>query len=294
MPTVDRYSFTACSASSDAETRSSAFASALRAIFHDLPSRRRVLTSSRSASCSTLGKNNIRGFVTPRRLCSARPNAGISSAGVDLGLPVRRRGRRAARAGAAEPKGSHMDLVEAYKVAAAQSGELIAKTRADQLETSTPCRTWTARELINHIVAGQYMFAGAAAGKPLPDMSGGTPDFAAGDAAAAQRDACAALSAVFADPAMAERMAELPFGTLPAAMVPGLACFEQVVHGWDLATATGQVQAVPDEVVEVLFPFAEQVLANAPRDGVAFDVVVDPPAGASALDRLVALSGRRP
>ena len=187
-----------------------------------------------------------------------------------------------------------MDLVEAYEAAAARAGELIQGTRADQLESSTPCRTWTARELINHIVAGQYMFAGAASGAPLPDLSVALPDFAAGDAVAAQRDASKAAAAAFADPGLSERMAELPFGTLPAGMVPGLACFEQVVHGWDLARATGQDVAMPAAVVETLFPFAEQVLANAPRDGVAFAIVVDAPAGAPTIDRLIALSGRRP
>jgi uncharacterized protein (TIGR03086 family) len=187
-----------------------------------------------------------------------------------------------------------MELIEAYTAAAGRAGELIAATRADQLESSTPCRTWTARELINHIVGGQYMFAGAAAGKPLGDMTGVAPDFTAGDAAGAHRDASAALAAVLAEPELGERMAELPFGTLPAAMVPGLACFEAVVHGWDLARATGQDLAMPAEIVDALFPFAEQLLANVPRDGVAFAVVVDAPAGAPSIDRLVALSGRKP
>jgi uncharacterized protein (TIGR03086 family) len=187
-----------------------------------------------------------------------------------------------------------MDLVEAYTNAAARTGELIATTRADQLESSTPCRTWTARELVNHLVGGQYMFAGAAAGAPLPDLSAAQPDFAAGDAVAAQRDASRAASAAFADPGLGDRMAELPFGTVPAGMVPGIACYEQVVHGWDLARATGQEPAMPAEVVEALFPFAEQLLANVPRDGVAFAAVVDVPATAPVIDRLVALSGRRP
>ena len=187
-----------------------------------------------------------------------------------------------------------MDLVEAYTLASARAGELIAATGSEQLEASTPCRTWTARELINHIVAGQYLFAGAAMGKPLGDLSGETPDFASGDAVAAQRDASAAAAAAFADPAIGERMAELPFGTVPAAMVPGIACFEQVVHGWDLARATGQDAAMPAGVVDALYPFAEQLLANVPRDGVAFAAVVDVQSGAPTIDRLVALSGRRP
>ena len=186
-----------------------------------------------------------------------------------------------------------MDLHQAYAIAAARNGELIAATRADQLGSSTPCKTWTARELINHIVGGQYMLANAAAGGPLGVLST-TPDFAGGEAAGAHRDASAAAAAAFADPGLGERMAELPFGTLPAGMVPGLACYEQVVHGWDLARATGQDPAMPAEVVDGLYPFAEQLLANAPRDGVAFAAIVDVPAGAPTIDRLVGLSGRKP
>lgn len=187
-----------------------------------------------------------------------------------------------------------MDLVEAYKLAAVRSGEVIAATRADQLESSTPCRTWTARALINHIVAGQYLFATAASGAPLGDMTAPLPDFASGDAAAAQRDATAAAAAAFAEPGLGERMAELPFGTLPAGMVPGIACFEQVVHGWDLARATGQDPAMPAAVVDALLPFAEQLLANVPRDGVAFSAVVEVAPDAPTIDRLIAMSGRQP
>ena len=138
------------------------------------------------------------------------------------------------------------------------------------------------------------MFAGAASGAPLGDLSAGTPDFASGDASAAQRDATAAAAAAFADPGLAEKMAQLPFGTVPAGMVPGIACFEQVVHGWDLAHATGQDPAMPAAVVDVLFPFAEQLLANVQRDGVAFATVVDVGTGVPAIDRLIALSGRTP
>jgi uncharacterized protein (TIGR03086 family) len=187
-----------------------------------------------------------------------------------------------------------MDMTEAFERAAERTGELIAATRADQLGAATPCRRWTARELTNHLIGGLYLFAGAAAGDPLPDLSGPAPDFSAGDAAAAHREAAKAAAAVFASEGLGERMAALPFGTLPAAMVPGIACFEQVVHGWDLARATSQAPAIPGDVVDALTPFAEQLLANAPRDGVAFAEAVAAPAGGTPLDRLIALTGRRP
>ena len=48
------------------------------------------------------------------------------------------------------------------------------------------------------------------------------------------------------------------------------------------------------DFVEVHFSSDEQLLANAPRDGAAFAAVVEVPAGAPAIDRLIALSGRLP
>ncbi len=51
---------------------------------------------------------------------------------------------------------------------------------------------------------------------------------------------------------------------------------------------------MPAAAVDALFPFAEQLLANVPRDGVAFETVVSVPGGAPTIDRLIALSGRKP
>jgi uncharacterized protein (TIGR03086 family) len=185
-----------------------------------------------------------------------------------------------------------MDVLEGYTRAAERNAGLMAAMRPDQLDAQTPCRSWTARDVTNHLVGGQLMFRAAADGEPLG--GGAPPDFAAGDPAAAQRDATAAAARSFRDPGLGERMSELPFGTIPAAMVPGIAFFEQVVHGWDLARALGQDATIDAELAAALLPIAEQLLANAPRDGDSFAAVVTIDGDASAADRIIALSGRQP
>ena len=187
-----------------------------------------------------------------------------------------------------------MDIKEAYAQSADRARQLIAGTGADQLDSESPCKDWSARDLVNHLIGGQFLFSGAAAGQPMSDMSAGAPDFTADDPVAAHRAGSDASMSAFSSPMLADNMAELPFGTIPAAMVPGLACFEQVIHGWDLARATGQDPAMPVEAVEALLPFAEQFLANVPRDGHAFGPIVAVPDDAPAIDRLLGLTGRTP
>jgi uncharacterized protein (TIGR03086 family) len=185
-----------------------------------------------------------------------------------------------------------MDPIDGLARAAAHNAELMATMQPGQLDALTPCRRWTARDLTNHIVGGQIMFRAAADGEPLSSLV--PPDFAADNPAGAQREATTALVASLRDPGLAQREAVLAFGTVPGSLVAPIAFFEQVVHGWDLARATDQDATIDPDLAALLLPIAEQLLANAPRDGSAFDVAVDAPPGASTGDRIIALSGRRP
>jgi uncharacterized protein (TIGR03086 family) len=184
------------------------------------------------------------------------------------------------------------DALDGLARAAAHNAEIMAAMQPDQLDALTPCRQWTARDLTNHIIGGQLMFRAAADGDPLRSLE--VPDVAANDPAGAQRQATDALVTSLRDPGLAERDAVLAFGTVPGSFVAPIAFFEQVVHGWDLARATGQDATIDPELAVVLLPVAEQLLANVPRDGVAFATAVDVPASASAGDRIIALSGRQP
>jgi uncharacterized protein (TIGR03086 family) len=66
-----------------------------------------------------------------------------------------------------------------------------------------------------------------------------------------------------------------------------------LVHGWDLATATAQPYRPPDDLVAEVDAFARTIL-DPLRDGDTFAEPVEPPPGASPVERLVAFTGRRP
>ena len=66
-----------------------------------------------------------------------------------------------------------------------------------------------------------------------------------------------------------------------------------LVHGWDLAGATGQSYDPPADARRAADAFARGQL-DPLRDGQTFAAAVDPPAGATPIERLVAYTGRRP
>ena len=66
---------------------------------------------------------------------------------------------------------------------------------------------------------------------------------------------------------------------------------EALVHGWDLARATGQVPRFDEDVVRQETAFSAAAL-DSPAARQRFAAPQPAPAGAGALDRLAALLGR--
>lgn len=99
------------------------------------------------------------------------------------------------------------------------------------------------------------------------------------------------LAAAWKDPAAWEGNAEAGGVTLPAQVMGIIAIDELVIHGWELARATGQTFDCDRAHLEAI----RQVLAQSADnrgEGGPFGPIVDVPADAPLLDRVVGLSGR--
>lgn len=168
----------------------------------------------------------------------------------------------------------------------------------DKYGGSTPCASWTVRDVANHVVEGANWFglcvnAGAA---PDPDPTHGV-DYAAGDLLASYDEGVASTLAAFGAPGARERIITLPFGEMPGAAFMGIATNDVFVHGWDLAKATGQNTDLDPEFAAQLLEQARAFIPDGMRgpDGQApFGTAVTAPAGASAADQLAAFLGRTP
>lgn len=171
-------------------------------------------------------------------------------------------------------------------------GELVGRVAPADLRLSTPCDGWTTRDLLNHVVGGAEMFAGALQGGPLHDISGRNPDVVGNDPAAAFGRAAGAFGAATQAEGAMERLLPLPFGTMTGETFLRFAAFDLLVHSWDLGRTLDVDVDVPEELVDQVVSFAHQVLGGVLRDGVDFGPPVDVLPGATRLEQLVAFTGR--
>lgn len=163
----------------------------------------------------------------------------------------------------------------------------------------TPCRDFDVAELRAHVLGWLQFFAAALSGVPRAERLDPTtwrpePDT---DGPALVRDAAADIGRAIADGA-AEREAVMSQARMAGDGILGMALGEYIVHGWDLAVATGHEAAgdVDPAAAEAALAFLETMVAPEHRgpDGGFFDVEVPAPEGASALERLLCFAGRDP
>lgn len=159
-----------------------------------------------------------------------------------------------------------------------------------QLAQPTPCAEFTVHDVLDHMMvlggALTYGFRGEAAPDLMPPpVYGRVP-------ADEFREVMTDLLTAAQAPGAAERMVVTPFGEMPGAALTRMVAFDGIVHTWDLATSTGQEVSFADDLVEAIDGFVRGALVPGMRDGDTFKNATEPPADATAIERLVAFSGR--
>lgn len=171
-----------------------------------------------------------------------------------------------------------MATVDQLADALERTGRLIVGIRDDQWHDPTPCSEWDVRAVVDHLIKGNATLVGA-----LGAGDGETADY---------QEVAARLLEAFRQPGALDRMVTVSAGTVPAAFALHLRLTEQLVHGWDIARATGQKTDFPEELAEEEFRFSERAVAQLPPDRKPFKPSRPAPENASTIDRLAALLGR--
>ncbi|MFK0221107.1 TIGR03086 family metal-binding protein [Streptomyces vinaceus] len=161
----------------------------------------------------------------------------------------------------------------------------------------TPCPEYAVRELLGHLTGLAVAFRDAAR-KDLgatTDTAPGTttPSLPAGWREELPR-ALAEMAEAWKEPAAWTGMTRAGGVDLPGAVAGAVAADELVVHGWDLARATGQEYAPDPGALRLSYAFLLEAAQDAGRGGGIFGAVVPVPDDAPLLDRTVGLSGRDP
>jgi len=184
----------------------------------------------------------------------------------------------------------HPQLTDAADAAA----RVVAGVDPAQFAEPTPCTEWDVRALLNHLILWtSYSLERRAHGESVaPELM--EHDFAAEPGfAAVYRSQLDQALAAWADPAVWDRKLNVMGTATAAADVAALMVAEMVLHGWDLAVATGQPYTVPAATAVAAL---EAIDANAElfRQYQGFADPVPVPADAPVLARALAASGRDP
>lgn len=155
-------------------------------------------------------------------------------------------------------------------------------TVADQVRP-TPCEDFTAHELVDHLLGSLVQLAGIAGASLTVPPEGSAEDkvsVLAGSTIDAWRGVDISGTLPFGD------------GEAPAAFLVNILPVELLLHGWDLAQATGYPMHVSDEVVAYVREIGEGLIKSG--RGRSFGDEVTPDPEATPMDAFAAYAGRRP
>lgn len=179
------------------------------------------------------------------------------------------------------------EIADRYRRLAEAFTTKVEKVPDDRWTSATPCADWTVRDLVRHVVETQGQFLGFV-GKSVPE--GPSVDDDPLGAWARARDA---VQAGLDDPAVATAEYDAMGGRSTFEKgVDGFLSADLVIHGWDLARATGQDEQMnPAEITRVRTDLAK--LGDLLRSPGAFGPEVEASQGADEQTRLLAFLGRR-
>jgi len=189
-----------------------------------------------------------------------------------------------------------MDEHSLLALAAQPLAATVRAVRPDQVAAPTPCREWTVRDLVNHLLFWGPSLV-AAADRRTVDLPAATErdvDLTTGDwtgRLVAQLDATVEAWGRAAAWQGTTALGGPP--PLPAPMVGGMVLGELVVHGWDLARATGQRPEWSARVLDLVYRELAGT-AEQGRDMGVYGPPVPVPDGAPVLGRILGLTGRDP
>ncbi|MET9892955.1 TIGR03086 family metal-binding protein [Streptomyces sp. NPDC006465] len=167
----------------------------------------------------------------------------------------------------------------------------------DRLDGATPCPDYAVRNILGHLAGLSVAFRDAAR-KDLGATTDTSPDSAVPDIGPEWREALPKaldeLGDAWRDPAAWTGMTRAGGVTLPGAVAAAVAADELVVHGWDLARATGQGYEPDAVALRASYEFLSAAAEDPTRGGGIFGPVVPVPDEAPLLDRVIGLSGRDP
>jgi uncharacterized protein (TIGR03086 family) len=186
-----------------------------------------------------------------------------------------------------------MTTADFYVKAMGTTNAYLDAVQAEQWKHATPCTEWNVKDIANHIIGENLWAAELLKGKTISDVGNDLDgDLAGNDPAGAYRASARAAAAASTAPGAMTATCHLSFGDYSGSEYVAQLVLDTVVHGWDIATASGQDTRLDPELVEYCLPIAVQLTSQFRSAGVfGENLPVGPDADAQT--RLLAMMGRR-
>jgi uncharacterized protein (TIGR03086 family) len=182
---------------------------------------------------------------------------------------------------------------ELYAQAMQATQAFIGAVRADQWSGATPCTEWDVKQVANHLVGENLWAVELLQGRTIADVGSRLDgDLTGDDPSAAYTASVRSATLACTPPNAMAATCHLSFGDYSGSDYTAQLFMDTLIHGWDIATATGQDARLEPELVAACLPIAEQMTSQFRSAGV-FGDNLPVAADADAQTRLLALVGRR-
>jgi uncharacterized protein (TIGR03086 family) len=185
------------------------------------------------------------------------------------------------------------DGIDDLRRALDQTGLVVDAVEPEQGGLATPCDRWSVKDLVDHIVSGLAVFRRMALGEPRGEFHG---ELGNDDWAGQYKSRAGELLSTWRELAAGGGDGQKP----PSETILGLTTMDVVIHGWDLAQATGQQPSFDTDLGERVLVFAHGFVRPegraATREGTSDRVPLGPavpvPDDAPVYTRLASFLGR--
>ena len=184
------------------------------------------------------------------------------------------------------------DIAMLHRQALDATRRIVARVGEEQWSLGTPCEEWDVRGLVNHIVTGNFWAGELAGGKTIAEVGDRLDGDVLGADPLRTYDKSADIAAeAFSKPGALEAPCAVSYGPVPGSVYAGHRFVDVLIHGWDVATATGQDNAIDPELAAACLAVVEPEAQMLQASGM-FGTPHSIPHGASPEAKLLAMLGR--
>ncbi len=142
------------------------------------------------------------------------------------------------------------DILTLHQHALDATHSVVAGIGGLDWDAATPCSEWNVRALLNHVVSGNWWAARLAAGATIAEVGRELDGDQLGtDPLGSYNHSAIAAASAFAAPGALVASCAVSYGPVTGTVYAGHRFLDVLIHGWDLAVATGQEPTLPADLV---------------------------------------------